>query len=222
MPVLAIAGLKGGVGKSTVAVCLASELHRRGDTVLLCDADPQRSALTWAAAAAEAEQPCPTTVAIHTGFHRPGQIPSAGYVWTLIDTPPQDGGALRSAMMIADLLVMPLQPGPFDAWRAADAVELLREAQTMRPELRAVVALNRTARNALTGSARDALKELGLPILTTALGNRVTYPESIAAGTGPTVYAPKSPAALEVKSLTDEIVALLPTAKPAKRSRSRG
>ena len=207
MPVIAVAGLKGGVGKSTIAVALAVELHARGRTVLLGDSDPQRSALTWAAQAAELEVGAPTTVALHSGFHRPGQLPG-GYDWTVVDTAPQDGKGLRSALMVADLVVFPVLAGPFDAWRLADGAEQLEEAQTVRRELAGLVVLNRMARSTLAASARDAVAELGIPVAKTTLGNRVAFAEALAAGMGPTTYAPTSPAADEVRALVDEVRAL--------------
>jgi len=223
MPVIAVAGLKGGVGKSTIAVSLATELHTRGASVLLADADPQRSILTWAAQAAELEleHAAPTTVALHAGFHRPGQIPD-GYEWTIVDTPPQDGKGLRSALMVADVVLFPVQPGPFDAWRLGDAAEQLEEAQTVRPELAGAVVLNRMARTALAAGAREALAELGLPVLISTLGNRVAYAEAIAAGRGLTSYAPNSPAANEVRALTNEVIALVTRRGRRRKGGKRG
>ena len=62
--VLAVAGQKGGVGKTTTAVEVALELHQRGRRVLLVDADPQGSLRTFADVAAEAGEKVPEVVSM--------------------------------------------------------------------------------------------------------------------------------------------------------------
>jgi len=48
MPTIVFASPKGGVGKSTSAVVLASELARKGAAVTIIDADPNRPVSRWA------------------------------------------------------------------------------------------------------------------------------------------------------------------------------
>lgn len=72
--ILALAGQKGGAGKSTLAVCLAVEALARGQRVLLVDADPQGTARTWAEVAAEAQHPTPTAITMGASMHRDGQL----------------------------------------------------------------------------------------------------------------------------------------------------
>ncbi len=74
MSVYVFASQKGGVGKSTLAVAFAAELNARGRKVLLVDADPQGSASSWAAVAAELGNETPTTIAMGAAMHQPGQL----------------------------------------------------------------------------------------------------------------------------------------------------
>lgn len=69
--IIAFAGQKGGAGKSTLAIATACELHARGYRVLLVDADPQGSARTFAAVAAEGGYPSPTVVSMGAEMYRP-------------------------------------------------------------------------------------------------------------------------------------------------------
>ena len=62
--ILAIAGQKGGTGKSTIAIAIAAELHRRGQNVLMIDGDPQATMRTWGDVAADAGLSTPTIVAM--------------------------------------------------------------------------------------------------------------------------------------------------------------
>jgi chromosome partitioning protein len=204
---IALAGQKGGSGKTTTAIAIATELQRRGHTVLLVDADPQGSTRTWAAVAAEAGHPTPTVIAMGATMHRPGQLDSiaAGYDVTIIDCPPRHGDIMKSALMVADLAVLPCGPSAIDGWALAESIEVVTEAQIYRPHLQACVLITRRTRTTLGDDARDALAASGLPVLTTELGARVAYQAAPALGRGITAYEPRGAAAAEISALVDEL-----------------
>ncbi len=209
--IIALTGQKGGVGKSTVAIAIATELIARGRKVLLVDADPQGTSRTWGEVASEAGQPLPTIVAMGGTMHRPEQLPrvAAGYDVVVIDCPPRHGEIQRSALMVADLAVLPCGPSAADAWALTTSVELVTEARTLRSNLQACIVITRKqSRTALGKGARDVLAATGLPVLRTELGYRVAFAEALGAGQGVTAYAPRDAAADEVRSLVDEVLAL--------------
>ena len=107
--IVALAGQKGGAGKSTLAVCLAVEALERGERVLLVDADPQGTARTWVEVAAEGGQTVPTSITMGASMHRDGQLRAlaAGFALTLIDCPPRHGEIQRAALMVADRVLIP-------------------------------------------------------------------------------------------------------------------
>jgi chromosome partitioning protein len=145
---------------------------------------------------------------VGAAMHRSGQLAqlAAAYDITIIDCPPRHGDIQRSALMVADLAILPCGPSAADAWALTAAVEVLDEARALRPDLGAVVLITRKqGRTALGKSARKVLETSGLPVLSTELAHRIAYQEAIAAGRGVTAFAPNDRAAQEVKSLFDEL-----------------
>jgi chromosome partitioning protein len=207
--VIALVGQKGGVGKSTVAVCLAAEAIERGMSVLLVDADPQGTARTWGDVAAEAKRTVPTIVAMGATMHRDDQLRRVAkpYALAIVDCPPRLGDVQRSALMVADLAILPCGPSAADAWALTSSLEIITEARTVRPMLLAHVLLTRKqARTAIGQNAREVLKASGLPILRTELGYRVAYQEALSSGQGVTTHAPRDRGATEIHALLDEVL----------------
>jgi chromosome partitioning protein len=206
--IVAFAGQKGGVGKSTTAVCLAVAALEAGSRVLLVDADPQATVRTWGEVAAERKRPAPTVIAMGASMHKSGQLAdlASGFDMTFIDCPPRHGEVQRSALMVADVVVLPCGASAADAWALATSLEVVREARAMRDELLACVLITRKqGRTALGKSARKVLESTGLPVLETELGSRIAYQESLAAGQGITTFAPRDAGAREILDLLDEL-----------------
>lgn len=206
--IVALAGQKGGAGKSTLAVCLAVEALTRGRRVLLVDADPQGTARTWAEVAAELDRPAPTTISMGASMHRDGQLRAlaTGYDLTLIDCPPRHGDIQRAALMVADRVLIPCGPSAAEVWALTDTLNLLGEAQTLRPELIAHGVLTKIQpRTEVATGGRRALEGSALPVLESRCGFRVAYQESLAGGEGVTTYEPTGAAAREIRRLYDEL-----------------
>lgn len=218
--IVALAGQKGGAGKSTLAVCLAVEALTRGRRVLLVDADPQGTARTWAEVAAEASQPTPTTIAMGALMHRDGQLwrLSEGYDLTLVDCPPRHGEIQRAALMCADRVLIPCGPSAPDVWALGDTTTLLAEARALRPELGATVVLTKVQpRTAVGAGAAASVGEAGLPVADVRLGFRVAYQEALVCGRGVTTHDPTAAAAREIRRLYDELFGRAPRARGGRR-----
>lgn len=229
--IVALTGQKGGVGKSTLAICIAAELLGRRHKVLLVDADPQGTVRTWGEVAAEAGRPLPSIVSMGSTMHRPEQLPTVrlGYDDVVIDCPPRHGDIQRSALMVADVAILPCGPSSADAWALAASIDLIDEARALRPELAVRIVITRKqGRTALGRSAREELEKSGIELLRSEIGHRVAFAESLGAGQGVTAYAPRDAAADETRALVSELLlwekkhgAQEAPAQPAKAGRRR-
>ena len=207
--VIAVASLKGGVGKSTVALTLATTLHGAGHRVLVVDCDPQGTCRTWAAHAAEHGHEGPAVVALDgKALRRDLPRLTAGVDVVVIDSPPRMGAEARAAMVAADLVLLPTVPGAADLWALQETIAVLEEARAVR-DVPAAVVLNRADRTLLARMALDALAELGVRVLPASLGARVAFGEAMLAGLGVVDYATASTAAAEARAFTAAVLALL-------------
>lgn len=207
---ISVAALKGGVGKSTITVNLAAHLHCCGHRVLIVDGDSQGTCRGWASIASVAGHDTPPVVSMGAEMRRDLAKIAGGFDVVVIDTPPRLGAEQRAAMIVSDLIVVPVTPGPADVWALQETLALLDEVRDLRPEIRAAIVLNRISRRtSLASVTRGAIEESGVPALDCVLGNRVAFGEAMATGQGVTTYAPKSPAATEVEVLTSTALGLL-------------
>ena len=199
---------KGGVGKTTLAVNVAVQLARGGRRVLLVDADPQGSALDWAAQRARGEVPPVITVVAfpRDTLHREiGQL-GVGFDDVVIDGPPRVEGLARSAILASDVVVIPVQPSPFDVWACAEVLGLIEQSVIYKPDLKSVFTINRRIVNTAIG--RDVKAELrnhGPRLLDATVAQRVVFTEAAARGLAVSEADPGGVADDEVRQLTKEL-----------------
>ena len=179
--IIALLNQKGGVGKTTLALHLAAELTQREREVTVVDADPQGSALDRSQARAKAGLPRLFAVVglARETLHQ--EVPEIARTvhHVVIDGPPRVTALTRSAMLASDLVLIPVQPSPYDVWACSEIVGLLREAMAFKPRLKgAFIVSRRIARSVIGRDVYGALENFELPILWTSIGQRVVFAES--------------------------------------------
>jgi chromosome partitioning protein len=204
--IIGVLNQKGGVGKTTIAIHLAAAFAKQGQRILLIDADPQGSALDWDAA--RQAPPLFTVVGKPTAtLHRDMDVLSADFDHVVIDGPPRVDDIARSAIMASDLVLIPVQPSPYDVWAAEDIVKLVREASVFKENLKAVFAINRKIVNTAIGrDVAEALAQYELGVLDAAACQRVAFAESASSGQTVLETEPKGAAAKEIEALANEIL----------------
>jgi chromosome partitioning protein len=205
MPVISFLNQKGGVGKTTLAIHIADALTRRKHKTLLVDADPQGSALDWAAAR-QGEPRFPVIGLPKASIHKELSAISKGYEWTVIDGPPRVYEVARSAIMASDAVFIPVQPSPYDVWAANEILALFKESDVYRPDVGRAFVINRKIANTAIGrDVNEALSEYKLPVLKAAICQRVSFADS--ATLGKTVFDVDAEglAAGEVMELVKEV-----------------
>jgi chromosome partitioning protein len=211
--IVALLNQKGGVGKTTLALHLAGAWALQGRRVTVIDADPQGSALDWSEQ--RAKEGCPRLFGVlglaRDTLHRETPEIARGVDHVVIDGPPRIAGLMRSALLAADLVLVPAQPSPFDGWASGEMLNLIREARIFRPELVARFVLNRyAARTIIARETGDALTEHDPPVLAARIGQRVAFAD--AARTGQLVFEVENggAAAREITALAAEIAEFAP------------
>ena len=205
MIAIAFLNQKGGVGKTTLATNVAGELVVRGNSVILIDCDRQASALDWSAAG---KALFPVVGYPKPSIHKDIGVIANGYDYAVIDSPPRQDAMAKSVMLAADMLVIPVQPSPYDVWAAEETRKLVEEATVHKDSLKSVFAINRKIVNTAIGrNVEEALNRYPVPILATHIHQRVSFAESALGGLIVSETDSKSLAAQEIKNLTEELLA---------------
>jgi len=211
--IIVVTNQKGGAGKSTIVMQLAGAFTRAGGKVLVVDGDPQSTATRWASSAPD-ETPFPAAVVnlAQAGkqLHREVRKFVEDYDWVIIDCPPSvDSPVPQSALLVADIAIVPVIPSPPDLWAAMGIKVLIENAQTVNETLRPFLLANMVQTTALGKEVLQLLDDFGLPLLKASFGLRTAYRQSSVYGS--TVFELGSHARVaqaEVEALKNEILTL--------------
>jgi chromosome partitioning protein len=205
MPIIVVAGRKGGIGKSTIAGNLAGEFAAMGRTVAVLDADPQHSLVAWAAQGDGMLARCVEKVKDDLRVKVRAAEKTANVI--LIDTPPGLPDAAYQAILLADLVLLPCGPSPLDLFPLKEALGLALKARAERgskkPRIRFVpskVLMNTNLGRELTASLEGMGKKVLPPI-----GQRIVVAEAVTKGLTVREYSPGSAAHAEFEQLAKAV-----------------
>jgi chromosome partitioning protein len=210
--VIAIAQSKGGAGKTSLTVHLACALGgRRAENdaprkrVALVDLDPLESLTKWFQLRETRLGPdARLNLFTGSGWRAHSEIEKAkrDAEIVLIDAPPQDEVAMRTAVRASAITLLPMQLSPMDLWATWPTLELVT-----REGGKAMIVLNRVPPRArIADNLVAEMTKAGMPLTNATLGNRTAYAASLIDGKGVTESEPHSAAATEIRLLANEIL----------------
>lgn len=202
--ILTVGNTKGGVGKTTLALNIAIARALAGRDVWLIDGDRQGTAQD--AIAIRAQRGHTPGIACATYADGPvlrAQVQQQGHKFDdiIIDAGGRDSTALRAALTLSDVLLVPFQPRSFDVWGLGQIVTLIDEARSVRDGLRACAVLNcADPGEASTDNAEAAEAVADFPqleYLATPLRRRKSFANAAGQGLSVLEYKPADKKACE-------------------------
>lgn len=208
---LLVGGEKGGTGKTTLAVNLASMRASHGRDVLLVDTDPQGSASYWAQTRIDNGRLARLSSVQKFGKGLAAALKdlSLRYEDVIVDAGGRDSVELRAALIAVELALLPVQASQFDLWTLERLSELVDSARAFNPNLKASVVISRASTNANNvdaAQARELLSEYpGLALNRSLIRDRLAFRRSAAVGQGVAEHGEDEKAIFEVKQLFKEV-----------------
>lgn len=188
MKIISFINSKGGVGKTTLSVSLAAYLKNQNKKVLLVDADPQGSLRDWKDAA-EGNNDFEITIADRKQvlFQLPKLIKKSDYDFVIVDTVGKMGDLLGTSVAISDIIIIPVQPSPYDIWALQSVIELTNIRKTVMPNLASWLVVNGVMPKTLISRySIEDLKTLEIDMLESIIQQRIIYSQSVC--DGKTIY----------------------------------
>ena len=202
--ILTVGNVKGGVGKTTLAINIAIARALAGKDVLLIDGDEQHTAASFTDLRNEQAGRKDYTAVNLAGAAVRTQTRqlSSKYGDIVIDAGGRDTGSFRAALTVTDMLLVPVQPRTFDVWAIDQVANLVAEAREINEQLLAVSVLNAADPVGQDNhEAAEALTEVdGIEYLPFLVVRRKAFPNAAAQGLSVLEYVPRDQKA--VKELT--------------------
>jgi chromosome partitioning protein len=202
--IITIAQQKGGAGKTTLVVQLATAFLAAGKKVATIDIDPQASLSQWFSVRSQNLRS--KNLLLHspvTGWRLQTEVErlARDNDIVIIDSPPHTETDAKISIRSADLVLIPVQPSPVDIWATKPTLEI-----AAKEKVPVKLILNRVSkRSKLAKAMLDKLSEYGAEIATTQLGNRIRFAEGLNRGLGVIEMGKSSLAYQEVSELAKEI-----------------
>lgn len=221
MSIVSLIAQKGGVGKTTLAVNLATVAAESGLRVAVVDFDPQATSVYWA----ELREANPETLRpvevkflpVRGVLGRIEALKAEGFDLVLLDTPPKSGDIATDIARASDLMLIPCQPSTPDLGAIASTMD---SADNAKKE--AYVVINCAPPVGKRGDqAADYIEQqMSFPVAPEIVCRRVDFADSFAMGMGVNEYAPESKAAQETRALFAFMLERLAASSAAQREAS--
>jgi len=207
--IIAVLNQKGGAGKTTIATNLARALQANDKRVLLVDSDPQGSARDWNAAG---DGELVSVIGMdRSTLAKDIQAIRDNQDFIIIDGAPQIAELAVAAIKCADLIIIPVQPSPYDIWACEDLVDIIKARQEVTDgKPKAAFLISRAIKNTQLGKEiRDALTGYELPVMKSFTSQKVIYAKSAAIGSTVLDFEKGNDAAKEIKAIANELLEMI-------------
>ena len=208
--IISVVSLKGGTGKSTISQNLAVCYAHMGYKVTIVDTDVNGSSVRWSGLRSE-ELPTITVLALTdaNALRKNAKILHKDCDIMIIDGTPALSELASTTLLLADIALIPIKPGPLDIWATEKFLEKYENVRTLNDELSAFFVLNQfISRSKLGQEVIEVLDEMPIKLLKTILHTRVAFSECISGGFGTLEYKDQK-ASSESIELANEILEIL-------------
>jgi len=181
--ILAVAGQKGGTGKTTLCICLAPLV----DDVFVVDTDIQASFTNWASHRAKL-YPCKQirhinkaniSDKIDTDLGTYISAMSRNHANIIVDCAGKDGDEFRRTLLACDAVIFPMTPGQLDMWTVTHLSNIVKKVLVFKPNLRAYFLLNKKDTNPKIKESIQATELLSnvenIKLLNNSMYERISY-----------------------------------------------
>lgn len=206
--IISVLNQKGGVGKTTLAVNLARSFTKLGHKTILVDSDAQGSAQRWHERSGGdlIDMTCLCMTTLEKDI-----LKYDNYRYIIIDGIPRISPLTVSAIKAATLILIPVQPSPYDIWATEDMVRNVKDRINMTGgEVKGAFVISRKIVGSNIGrEINHRLEELALPVFESGTCQRVAYATSVEKGL--TVLDGEyygTEACQEIEEITKEIINL--------------
>lgn len=185
-----IAGRKGGSGKSTATMNLSVALAHDEQDVIIVDADKQSSSSTWVLERSKYQKELPKIhcVAKYDDISDSLEDLDARYGYVLVDPAGRDSEEMRSAMTVADVLIVPLRPSQLDLDTIPDLMKIIKDSKRINPKLKVLSVLSICPTNPIINEINDAKEYLSefpeITLLESIICDRKIYRDCVSDGLG--------------------------------------
>lgn len=207
MQVISLIAQKGGVGKTTLATCLAVQAVEQGKQVLVIDLDPQATASFWSDTRARPDDPAVMSI-------QPVRLPAvlkaasdAGTDMVIIDGAAVSKEVAYSAAEVSDLVLVPFKAAVFDINSVAQTVQTIKQVGSNY----ALVLTFVPPQGKETDEAKDIAAQLGSNFCPVLIGNRKAFFRAQSSGLAVQEFEPDGKAAEEIKALYHYVTTELAT-----------